>query len=535
MNSNFYDNNLFIENYIPNYKYKFLIQVMKIFHSYQYICNSKNLIIDNENNIIKTGEGKFILGLLEIPKIKDLKIILEKSLVMKRLSKKATYKNHTKHNIKIFIEFSKANLEIFLNKSNDIEKNIFFNLLKKNYISYSLNSNINDIMCIKQYSNNSVSKTIEINKNLELSLNNLNFNLLKKSIIRNQSCKEIIMFNGGCVLFNINDNIANLLKYHIFKFKFRKSVFIYNNSSYCNIIKIKINKYANSFCGYNNINQFNQDNYFEAINYISTNLIENIIIFDENTLKKVKYDVNSHDIKNLWWISSSFKIIDLISLIQINNNIDNKYFLNINNLHQLSKIITPISNQIKRINKPQTLELNLVLKTLIETSQKIVFKETDLQKNLENVCPICRDSPEKFIKFGCGHIICSECFTEFYNIEKADEFNIECVECTQPIKNKSTEIYFLKKDCCKFDNDIVSKFIHNISKFINKYLTTNIGLIGSDKLSHFLKDLILFMYPSRQVNIYNEYSNLFSLKNYCFITDFNDVSCLANSKILILK
>ena len=110
------------------------------------------------------------------------------------------------------MEFSKPNLESFLNSSPDIEKNIFFTLLKQNYISYNLASNINDIMCIKQYSNNSVKKIIEINKNLELSLNNLNFNLLNKSLINKQSCKEIIMFNGGCILFNINDNIGNLLK-----------------------------------------------------------------------------------------------------------------------------------------------------------------------------------------------------------------------------------------------------------------------------------------------------------------------------------
>ena len=216
---------------------------MRIFHSYQYIQNSKNLFIDHKNNIIKNSEGKFILGLLGIPKIINLKIIIEKSLVMKRLSKKATYKNHTKHNIKIFMEFTKKNLELFINKSTDIEKNMFFTMLRQNYISYTLNSNINDIMCIKQYSNNLVEKTFEINKNLELSLNNLNFNLLKKSIINKQSCKEIIIFSGGCILFNINDLIANLLNLNILNLKTHKSVFILNNSSYCNLLKLKINKY----------------------------------------------------------------------------------------------------------------------------------------------------------------------------------------------------------------------------------------------------------------------------------------------------
>ena len=129
---------------------------MKIFHSYQYIQNSKNLIIDYENNIIKSGEGKFILGLLGIPKIKDLKIILEKNLVMKRLSKKATYKN-TKHNIKVFMEFLSLIWRVF--KLILILKRIFFLLCRAKIIfRIILNSNINDIMCIKQYSNNSVKK-----------------------------------------------------------------------------------------------------------------------------------------------------------------------------------------------------------------------------------------------------------------------------------------------------------------------------------------------------------------------------------------
>ena len=343
------------------------------------------------------------------------------------------------------------------------------------------------------------------------------------------------MFNGGCILFNINDNIGNLLNFNILNLQLSKSVFIFNSSSYSNLLKMKIQKYTCSYTELKNIKLFSEDNYNQAIKYILTNNIENIIIFDKNILKKIKYDINLNKIKNIWWISYNFKIIDLISLIQTTNDIDNKYFLNINNLHQLSRIITPISNQIKRINRPHIIELNKVLKNLITISKNIVFKEPDLQHGLDNECPICRECTTNFIKFGCGHIVCSECFTQFTNIDKTAQSKIACVQCTQSVKNKNIEICLFKSDNLIFNEDIFSKFISIVYKFINKHSTKKIGIINTDKLSYFLKNLINFMYPNREIYIYNEYSKLFSLKNYCFITDYTDVSCLANSKILILK
>jgi len=505
---------------------------MRIFHSYQYIQNSKNLFIDHENNIIKNNEGKFILGLLGIPKIKDIRIVIEKILVMKRLSKKATYKNHTKHNIKIFMDFTKKNLELFLYKSTNNEKNMFFTILRQNYISYTLNSNINDIMCIKQYSNNLVKKTFEINKNLEISLNNLNFNLLQKSIINKQSCKEIIMFSGGCIVFNINDSIATLLNLGMLNLKTHRSVFILNNSSYCNLLKLKINKYIESDPYFRNIKLFNQQNYIEAIKYLSNYKTSNIFIFDENILKKIEEDLDSYYIKNIWWISNNFKIIDLISLVKLNKDIDNTYFLNLNNLHQLSKLITPLSNQIKSKIKTQVIEVNEALKNLINYSRDTKIKEQNLTQNM-SICSICMETPNNVIKFGCGHNICCECFSEFYTNTNSSS-NINCVQCTQSIINTETEIFLLKKSCFKNDN-IIAKFMNKIYKFISKNQNTKIGLISSDKITSFLKEVIHFMDSSRDVTIYKEYSNLYLLKNYCFITDYSDISCLENSNILILK
>ena len=80
---------------------------IKLFHSYLFISNSKNIY--EKNNKIYDEKNEFICGLLNIPKNKYFsKIILEKNLIKNKQSKKTnTY--FEKNNIKIFFTTDAAN------------------------------------------------------------------------------------------------------------------------------------------------------------------------------------------------------------------------------------------------------------------------------------------------------------------------------------------------------------------------------------------------------------------------------------------
>ena len=115
--------------------------MIKLFHSYQYINNTKSIKFNQTKNIIESNDGKFILGLIGIPNISNITIDLEKSLVSKRLSKRSLYRNHTRHNIKVFINIEKNKINYFLKNTDEFNKNLLYNL-QKNYVQYSLNDSI---------------------------------------------------------------------------------------------------------------------------------------------------------------------------------------------------------------------------------------------------------------------------------------------------------------------------------------------------------------------------------------------------------
>ena len=54
--------------------------------------------------------------------------------------------------------------------------------------------------------------------------------------------------------------------------------------------------------------------------------------------------------------------------------------VNLNNLHQLSKLITPISNQINSKIRPEVIEVNEALKNLINYSRDTKIKEQNLKQ-----------------------------------------------------------------------------------------------------------------------------------------------------------
>ena len=128
--------------------------MLRLFHSYQYISNSKEIFFDKEAKQLKTSNGSFLLGLLQIPDIPNYELIVEKYLVSKRQSKKVNYRNHTKHNMRIFVKTSENDIDNYLSKyvkklsktEKQTQLNYLFNLLKRNYLQFSLDQNIFDII-----------------------------------------------------------------------------------------------------------------------------------------------------------------------------------------------------------------------------------------------------------------------------------------------------------------------------------------------------------------------------------------------------
>lgn len=512
---------------------------MKLFHSYQYIPNSKNIVID-KYNILRYTTGEFILGLLGVPDIKELKIVIEKQLVMKRLSKKSSYKNHTKHNIQIFIEFTKPNLDLFLKHSSPCDIQVFFKLLKKNYLSYNLNSNIYDILCVKQSSNLTVHKNLEINKTLEIPINNYYFDLLNtKWSHQYNNVKETVGINGGIILFNINDPIERFINLEMLNLSKEKSVFIFNNNSYSNLFKLKLTSLNNKSINMNqkykfiNLQSDHKENMKKDIKKDKEQKInveidefkpKNIFVFDTTILQYVSLKK-----RNVWLISNSIRIIEITKFLNCIHTINPNYFLNINNLHQLSKVITPISHPLNiKTMMTNNILLNSSLKNMITCSSNILVNSS--KKNEQ--CPICFENHSTFLKFKCGHIVCLECFCGINDYNNTN--NIICSTCTKKINNTPVKLY-LAKQHFYIGCDEISVFLKKINSYLCKYPYSDIALCNNKKMNNFLEQLIKLLIPNKKLNKYSSYSDILSIKDQLIITDYKDCTKLNNSNILILK
>ena len=158
---------------------------IKLFHSYLFISNSKNIY--EKNNKIYNENDEFICGLLNVPKNKFFsKIILEKNLIKNKQSKKTnTY--FEKNNIKVFIEYTIKDND--LTSFYDCNAEQFFNLIKFNYLNYlESNENLFNLICInKNVKRGTIIKEnnfiYQINPNI-IKIYNLYFDLHEKKITK---------------------------------------------------------------------------------------------------------------------------------------------------------------------------------------------------------------------------------------------------------------------------------------------------------------------------------------------------------------
>ena len=206
--------------------------MIKLFHSYQFIPNSTILKFNKEKHILENDMGAFVLGLIGIPKIPELNLVIEKSLVSKRLSKKSSYKNHTKHNMKIFIVIDKLYLNAFLSNSiSNRDKQDLVDIFKRNYIQYDLDYNLSDLICVKQFKNNTPSKVITLSTNINITMGEFMINTFDRKItpLNNNVIKHkiTILFKGGILL----SDMSNTSRYKLITLDFMNPDFIKNINS----------------------------------------------------------------------------------------------------------------------------------------------------------------------------------------------------------------------------------------------------------------------------------------------------------------
>lgn len=504
--------------------------MIKLFHSYQYIPNSFKIKFNKEQHILENDNGDFILGLIGIPKIPKLNLIIEKSLVSKRLSKKSSYKNHTKHNMKLFIVIDKNVLNTYLsNIISNRDKQYLVDILKKNYVQYNLDYNLFDVICVKQFKNNTPSKVLSLSTNLNITIGNFMINTFDKTISPinptiNKN-KITILLKGGILLSDMNTSS----RYNLLTLDFIEKDYKNVNSTKLLILETELEIISwTTFLKNKNINWIRirpniQSLYKKLLPntiYIITqtelsiteydlDLFEHIFMISNNTDIKIVNNTNSY----IWYIINYPHMLTIQKIIDVVNTnfkdkLDNRLFYNIDNLYQLSKVVTPLFNysKVNKIQSSNILTLDTKMHNLINNSEKIIF--TDSSRNRSDIsrstyCNVCLSNKSTYIKSECNHTYCLECYIEhlFFKLKDTPK-NVSCGFCRQNIKNTILNIY---SDKFKYP------FLKELSKRVNTYNRIVIYSNNKKRLL-FFKNFVKY-YKTKEIITY---SNMYNLLNENF-------------------
>lgn len=474
--------------------------MLRLFHSYQYIPNSKEIFFDKDAKQLKTADGRFLIGLLQIPDIPNYELVVEKYLVSKRQSKKVNYRNHTKHNMRIFVKTSENDIDKYLckyinnlsKKEKSVQLNYLFNLLKRNYLQFSLDQNIFDIICLNldrklnPFRGKPLRKLkLNLNKNIKIGENELDI-INKKytsKIQTNNSLQKEFEINGGILYVKLsNDNrnkIIELLsksintslcllfedefEYNIWKYfiktKFKNNIFIESliNKSGTKIFTIKLgNK--------------NQIEHFVYIPKSITNDLEQI---QKNiSVAKVKLKIV---LNNLWLVvgnKANLTLNFIKKFIEISHFKINKldFFPSSENIYGISKIIHCLSKSLEEDSIAKFKEIQ------IDKKLKNIFKINKFNLSLFNninteQCNICLGNNLSFMKTSCGHNFCLNCYINHVNIKIREGNELGCCLCRQNLNGK--EIYLFNDDeklnyFKNIESEISNNKIHDILYFNDK-------------------------------------------------------------------
>jgi hypothetical protein len=500
--------------------------MIKLFHSYQFIPNSTKLKFNKDKHILENDKGEFVLGLIGIPKIPELTLLIEKSLVSKRLSKKSSYKNHTKHNMKIFIVIDKPNLNTFLSTSiSNKDKHYLFDIFKKNYMQYDLDYNLVDVICVKQFKNNTPSKVLTLSTNITITMGDFMINMFDRTItpVDNMVAthKITLLLKGGILL----SDLSNTSRYTLLTLDFMNPDFIQNINStkllilenelelvswttfldknQFDYVKLTSNNYKNPLP--NTIYIINQTELSNKL--LDLDLFEHIFIISNNSDIKIVNSNNSY----IWYIINSPNNLTLRKMITILNNnvidkLDDRIFYNIDNLYQLSKLVTPIYNYSK-VNKPKSsniLTIDTKLHHFINYSEKIKFTgSSSIKTKASTYCNLCLSTKSTYIETECKHIYCLECYIDHLYFKLKDTpKNVSCGFCRQNIKNTTVNIY---------SNKFKNNFLKDLGRRVEKYNRIIIYSNNNKRLS-FLKEFVKYYKTKELVT----HSNMYNLLNENF-------------------
>ena len=308
---------------------------IKLFHSYLFISNSKNIY--EKNNKIYDEKNEFICGLLNIPKNKYFsKIILEKNLIKNKQSKKTnTY--FEKNNIKIFLEYNVKNLDLHLRNDKNLEP--FFKLISFNYLNYiKSNELIFNILCINKNITRDIFKNetnliTQINPNI-IKIYNLFFDIenkeLTNDIIKIKSKIQTNFAINGLLIYTdcINDSIKEIFK-----------MFYKNKNTQKKILIILDKDNQNKKIWFDNIKNNFEYNYIDE-NDRFIDVGSNIIFSNVKCITKLKN-------------KSDYDIV-IFDNIKLNNNFfefknSKKIYISYNTLYNETETISEFINKVNVI------------------------------------------------------------------------------------------------------------------------------------------------------------------------------------------
>lgn len=459
---------------------------IKLFHSYLFISNSKNIY--EKNNKIYNQNNEFICGLLNIPKNKFFsKIILEKNLIKNKQSKK-TNTFFEKNNIKVYIEYNikQDDLKSFYNCNLDQ----FFNLVKFNYLNFiDPNEILFKTLCINQNCKRDIINTNsysvnQINPNI-IKIYNLFFNLGNNTITsENKIQKSILKKNyivNGLIIYTdyINETINNICKICM-KNSSKKILIIYDKSNK----RIWLENIKNSNFNYigenNRIKDIGSNIFFSNVNCLD-NLKENnkydIVIFDNTKLNHENFSFQNSKKIYISYETLYTENVTLKNFINTLNIVFDKDFnytkITHENLCNLSKII--VNHNFYNIFLKNGIINNYKIQNkLLITNNKYEYNSNNLINNIikfnidptkreeSKYCSICMENfnSDFFLETNCNHNFCKTCCSKLL------EFNYNCSICRGKINkftlnlNKYEDIFDVKK--WYYIGDSNKKVIQNI-------------------------------------------------------------------------
>ena len=541
---------------------------IKLFHSYLFISNSKNIY--EKNNKIYNENNEFICGLLNIPKNKFFsKIILEKNLIKNKQSKKTnTY--FEKNNIKVFVEYNIKDNDFTSFYDCNIEQ--FFNLIKFNYINYlESNENLFNLICINRNANKEIFKKenniiYQINPNI-IKIYNLYFDLQERKITKeNNNIKAKLKRNylvDGKIIYTdcINGTITNLGKYFLSNTT-KKILILYDKPNK----KIWFNTIKNSNYNFYEENDIIKDigsnisfSTVECMYKLKTNNFD-VIIYDNTKLNHEYFNIKN--CKKIYicfdsLYNESEKLKDFIhktniifgtkfecnkitheNLCNLSKIIDNNNFYDI----YINKgLINNYKIQDKSILFKNKKELNS--QNLINTYLKFnIDKNYDSSK--EHYCSICMDvyNYDYVVKTNCNHYYCKNCALKLLNLKYSCSIcRTKITKITKTVQKfedilNENKWYYVGDNNKKVIQDLLSSndqtFLYFEDKNLFNYFKSILELIPN-KLNYKLflnnidkyniqnkqNNLKLFYYKTKKMMKNSEKKIVMMLKNY-----FNNVS-----------